>query len=113
MSKDLEKKRARDRKYRHSKKGKAATKHYLETHKTELALKRQEKRERRLQAFCRWYSIDYFIIKRLMALRDNGVDIVKRDPFNSKFVLMWEGRLRKEKEEKDRKDRLVASSDYF
>jgi len=113
MSKDLEKKRARDRKYRRSKKGRAKTKNYLEQHKSEYAKKREEERERRLQAFCRWYSIDYWIIKRLMALRDNGIDIVERDPHNAKYVLMWEGKLRKKKEEKDRKDRVVASSEYL
>lgn len=116
MSKDLEKKRAAQRKYTKSEKGRATTQRYLETHKTELAKKREEAREKKLQAFCRWYDRDYWIIKRLITLHENGVDIEKRDPWNAKYVFKWLRRL-SEEEKKKRKERKksspIQSLDYY
>ncbi|MBA7604253.1 hypothetical protein ES703_11372 [subsurface metagenome] len=114
--KDIEKKRAAQRKYAKSKKGRATAQRYLETHKTELVKKREEAREKKLQAFCRWYSIDYWIIKRLITLHENGVDIEARDPHNAKYVFKWLRRLsEEEKKEKEKglKKPSVGSLDYF
>ena len=116
MSKDLEKKRAAQRKYAKSQKGRATTQRYLETHKTELVKKREEAREKRLQAFCNHYSVDYWIIKRLLAMHENGIDIEKRDPWNAKHVFKWL-RILSEEEKKERKERKKSSSvqslDYY
>ncbi|MBA7496869.1 hypothetical protein ES702_07478 [subsurface metagenome] len=114
--KDIEKKRVAQRKYAKSKKGRAATQRYLETHKSELAKKREEGREKKLQAFCRWYNRDYWIIKRLITLHENGVDIEARDPWNAKYVFKWLRKLSEEEKKKrkeERKKPSVRSSDYY
>lgn len=118
--KDKKKQKLAQRKYAKSEKGRATAQRYLKTHKTELAkkraTKREEARERRLQAFCRWHSIDCWMIKRLLAMRANGIDIEKRDPWNAKYVFKWLRKLSEEekKERKERKKSLpIQSLDYY
>lgn len=110
MPQDREKKRATDRKYAASKKGKLRTKRYLEKHESEILRKREELRQRKLEVFCRWYSVDIHIIRWLIGLRDNGIDIEARDPHNAKYVLIWEGKLRAEKKQKPAS---IGSMSYY
>ena len=111
MSEDPEKKKARYRRYDKSKKGKARRARYLESHKTELAEKREEKKQRQLEVFCRHYKggRDVHCVRRLMAMRRAGKDI-DFDPRNAKCVYAWENRRRSEKKGKEAS---VASVDYY
>lgn len=111
MPQDREKKRISDRKYAASEKGKLRTKRYLEKHRPELLRQREELKQRKLEAFCRWYNVDVHIIRWLIGLRDNGVDIEERDPHNAKYVRMWESRSKAEKK-KEEKQASVGSLDY-
>ena len=111
MSEDLEKKRARDRKYRQSEKGKATTQRYLESHRTELARKREEKKQRELEMFCRHFKggRDVYCVRRLIGMRAAGKDI-DFDKRNAECIYAWENRGRSEK--KGEKP-SVASMDYY
>ena len=111
MPQDREKKRISDSKYAKSEKGKLRTKRYLEKHRPELLRQREDLRQRKLEAFCRWYSVDVHIIRWLIKLRENGVDIEQRDPHNARYVLMWESRSKAEKKKK-LKQASVGSLDY-
>lgn len=107
--KDIEKKRAAQRKYAKSEKGRATTQRYLETHKTELEKKREEKTMERRIAFWEkklrqdgkapWMHIH--CVKRLWLLHKAGVDIEAMDPWNAKYVFMWENQGRFEKKEEE------------
>lgn len=108
--KDPERKKRKDReRYRRPEEQEKKRKRYQER-KPELAEKRKEEREKRFEAFCRHYNRDIYCMRRLIALRKRGVDIEERDPWNAKYVFMWEGKL---KEEKEQEDRSVQSLDYF
>lgn len=108
MSKDLEKKRARDRKYRDSKKGKATRQRWLKGHKSELAKKREEKAMKRRVAYWEWalrrdglYPPNHLhCIIRLWKMRKAGKDI-DFDPWNAKYVYEWENQGRFKKKEKE------------
>lgn len=114
---DIEKKRAAQRKYAKSQKGRATTQRYLETHKTELAKKREEKAMKRREAF--WEEMlrrdgklprsHIYNVKRLWFMRKRGEDI-DFDPHNAKYVYAWENKGRFEKKEKEPS---VRSSDYY
>ncbi|MFQ6065824.1 MAG: hypothetical protein ACE5K3_00920 [bacterium] len=115
--KDIEKKRAADRKYRRSEKGKAATRRWREAHKTELAKKREEKAMKRREAFWKellirdgkaWWS-HIHLVKRLWFMRRAGKDI-DFDPGNAKYIYAWENRGRFKKKEKEPS---VGSRDYY
>lgn len=115
--KDIEKKRARDKKYRGSKKGKATRQRWLKAHEDELAKKREEKAMERRVAF--WEKAlrrdglpaHSFIhsVKRLWFMRRDGKDI-DFDPHNAKYVYEWENKGRFEKKEEEPS---VGSTDYY
>ena len=115
--KDIEKKRAKDRKYRGSKKGKAATERYLESHKTELEKKREEKAMERREAF--WEEAlrrdgklphsHIYNVRRLWFMRKAGKDI-DFDPHNAKYIYEYENRGRFKKK---KKQPSVGSIDYI
>lgn len=109
MSEDIEKKRARDRKYAQSKKGIARTERYLANNESKLRKKREEERDRRFEAFCQRYNKHPDIIKRLINFEKGGIDIEKMDPWNTKVVRLWQEGERKKKE----KPLSVGTVDYY
>ena len=118
MPEDREKKRARDEKYRGSKKGKATKQRWLKTHEDELAKKREEKAMERRVAF--WEKalrrdgkapyMHIHCVKRLWFMCKAGKDIEAIDPWNAKYVFMWENKGRFEKKEEEP---TVGSREYY
>lgn len=88
--KNKEEQRAAWRKYNQSINGRERTKRYLETHESELAKKIKEERERKLEAFCRHFSVDVWNVRRLIKMHKAGVvNIEQVDSHNAKYVFIW------------------------
>jgi len=109
MPQDREKKRISDRKYAASKKGQLRTKRYLKNNEPEIIKKREELKQRKFEAWCRWHNVDPHCMRRLIAMRKRGVDI-EFDAHNARYVYMWES---KRQAEKKQKPASVGSSDYY
>ncbi|MBA7494990.1 hypothetical protein ES702_05569 [subsurface metagenome] len=94
MPEDLEKRKARQKKYQQSKKGKVSKKRYLEKNQTEITQKRKAKEKRnrlgRLEAFCRHWELDVGIFQALEEMKEKGVDIWTRNPKYAKFIQIFQ-----------------------
>lgn len=94
MPEDLEKRKARQKKYHQTEKGKARKKRYVEKNQTELTKKRkaQEKisRQGRLAAFCRHFELDVGIFQSLEEIKANGVDIWAKNAKYAKFIQIFQ-----------------------
>lgn len=91
---NTQKEKARHKRYEQSDKAKARRKRYLEKHQTEITEKRKEKKEieylGKLKAFCRHWSLDFWLTQRYIEMKKNGVDIWDRSVRYAKFIDIFE-----------------------
>lgn len=86
---DPEEKKKKDReRYSRPEEKKKRAKRY-EERKPELDKKREEERQLKLEAFCKYYSIDLYCLKRLIAMKKAGRDI-EFDKKYARYVRIWE-----------------------
>jgi len=108
-STEKEKQKVVWKKYNDSPKGIARRIRYLAIHESEIQRKRKEKQERRFEKFCRDNNCDPNILRRLMKLEENGVEILQRDPWNTAKIRIWQRGLRRKKKGEEPS---VMSLDY-
>ncbi len=91
---NIQKEKARHKRYEQSDKAKARKKRYLEKNQTEITRKRKEKEEieyqGKLKAFCRHWRLDFWLTKSYIEMKKNGVDIWARSMKYAKFIDIFE-----------------------